>query len=401
MNRREWLMLSGAAATLPQGSAHAPQANSLSAPPDKLLLKDYRPRSIYKIPKTEIRKAKYPIFDAHHHASEAKSTEQLDKAIRMMDAVGVEKSVAFVTTGRPEKFSETRELYSKYLDRFDLWCGFDLSGSDEPGFGPNAAKALEDCHRLGALGVGEVIDKGRGIFTGSAGLSALGPHVDDPRMDLLYNTCARLGMPINTHIAEPIWTYKPMDSTNDGLMNCYTWRTKMGPGVRGHNEMIESLERAVKKHPGTTFIACHLANLEYDLTRLGQILDRNPNLHIDIANRFAEISPMARSATPFFEQHQDRILYGTDMPYTQLMFSTTFRILESSDDHFYIWDSVAEGTPISSDNYHFWDDEIPGFTSDFDYHWPLYGLAIPDDILRKVYGANARKVFQTPRDNAA
>jgi predicted TIM-barrel fold metal-dependent hydrolase len=109
---------------------------------------------------------------------------------------------------------------------------------------------------------------------------------------------------------------------------------------------------------------------------------------------------MARSAKPFFQQYQDRILYGTDMPYTQLMFSTTFRILESSDDHFYVWDSVAEGTPTASDGYHFWDSEIPGYTSDFDYHWPLYGLALPDDILRKVYGGNARKVFQTARDNA-
>jgi predicted TIM-barrel fold metal-dependent hydrolase len=313
----------------------------------------------------------------------------------------VEKSVMFVTTGRPEKFSETRRLYSPYLDRFDLWCGFDLSGSDQPGFGRNAVQALEECHRLGALGVGEVIDKGRGIFAGTAGRSAVGPHVDDPRMDPLYDLCARLGMPINTHIAEPIWTYEPMDNTNDGLMNSYTWRTEMGPGVRGHNEMIESLERAVKKHPRTTFIACHLANLEYDLTRLSQILDRYPNLYVDIANRLAEISPIARAAAPFFKQYQDRVLYGTDMPYTPLMFSTTFRILESSDDHFYVWDSVAEGTPAASDGYHFWDSEIPGYTSDFDYHWPLYGLALPDDILRKVYGANARKVFQTARDNAA
>ena len=47
----------------------------------------------------------------------------------------------------------------------------------------------------------------------------------------------------------------------------------------GHDELIESLERAVKKHPKTIFIACHLDNLDYDLTRLGQMFDRNPNLY--------------------------------------------------------------------------------------------------------------------------
>ncbi len=387
------------------GSARAHQAPSAAivseTSPDKLLLKDYRPRSLYRIPRTEIRKAKYPIFDAHNHAALANSPAQLDKYVNLMDAVGMEKSVMFVTTGRPEKFSETRQLYSRYLNRFDLWCGFDLSGSDQPGFGPNAAQALEECHRLGARGVGEVIDKGSGIFAGTAGRSATGPHLDDARMDPLYDQCARLGMPINMHVAEPIWAYEPMDNTNDGLMNCYTWRMKMGPGVRGHDEMIESMERAVKKHPRTTFIACHLANLEYDLARLGQILDRHPNLYVDLAGRFAEISPLARSAARFFEQYQDRVLYGTDMPYTQLMFSTTFRILESSDDHFYMWDPVVPGMTVDFHDYQWWDSEIQGYTSNFDYHWPLYGLALPDEILRKVYGDNARRVFRMARENAA
>jgi predicted TIM-barrel fold metal-dependent hydrolase len=307
----------------------------------------------------------------------------------------------FVTTGRPGKFSETCQLYSRHRDRFDLWCGFDLAGSDQPGFGPNAVRALEECHRLGARGVGEVVDKGQGIFAGTAGRSALGPHLDDPRMDSLYDLCARLEMPINVHVAEPIWAYQPMNNTNDGLMNCYTLTVQMGPGVRGHDEMIESMERAVQKHPRTTYIACHLANLEYDLARLGQILDRHPNLYVDLSGRFAELSPLARSAAAFFAQHQDRVLYGTDMPYTQLILSTTFRILESSDDHFYIWDPVSEGTPLASEDYRWWDNGLQGFTSYFDYHWPLYGLALPDHILRKIYGENARKVFQTARANAS
>jgi predicted TIM-barrel fold metal-dependent hydrolase len=407
MNRREWLMRNAGVAALGRGAALAqrpPAPHELAAPPatpDKLLLKDYRPRSIYRIPRTDIRRAKYPIIDAHHHGALVPSPAQLDKTVRMMDAVGMEKTVVFVQDARPEKIAAIRQAYSRYAERFDLWCYFDLAGCDQPGFGPQAVQALEECHRQGAVGVGEIIDKGRGLFRGQPEGSVFGPHVDDPRMDPLYDQCARLGMPINVHVAEPMWNYEPMDNSNDAFMNSYTWKVKRGPDVRGHPEMIESLERALKKHPRTTFIACHLANMEYDLTGLGQILDRHPNLYADLGGRsFAQIAPLARSAATFFQQHPDRILYGTDWPYTQLLFSTTFRILESSDEHFYIWDPVVPGTTVAFEDYRYWDNEIAGFACDFDYHWPLYGLALADDILRKVYGENARQVFERSRANA-
>ena len=195
-------------------------------------------------------------------------------------------------------------------------------------------------------------------------------------MDPLWDKCGQLGMPVNIHVSDPIWSYQPMDRTNDGLMNGYTWMIRVYPSLLGHNELIESLERAVAKHPKTIFIACHLMNLDYDLTRLGQILDRNPNLYGDISARFSELAPIPRFVAQFIEKYQDRVLYGTDIGYSERMFSTTFRILETHDEHFYVHDL-------------------------FDYHWPLYGFGLPEDVLEKVYGANARKVFQKARGNAA
>jgi predicted TIM-barrel fold metal-dependent hydrolase len=132
----------------------------------------------------------------------------------------------------------------------------------------------------------------------------------------------------------------------------------------------------VRKHPRTIFIACHLANLDYDLTRLGQMFDRNPNLYGDIAARFAELAPIPRFVNQFFQKYSDRILYGTDNAYSQSMFSATFRLLETSDEHFY-------------DN---------AFRS---YHWPLYGAGLPDDVLKKLYRDNAVAVFRRARSNAA
>jgi predicted TIM-barrel fold metal-dependent hydrolase len=116
-------------------------------------------------------------------------------------------------------------------------------------------------------------------------------------------------------------------------------------------------------------------NLDYDLTRLGQMFDRNPNLYGDISARFGELAPIPRFVTQFIEKYQDRVLYGTDMGYNELMFSTTFRILETHDEHFYVHEM-------------------------FNYHWPLHGFGLPNDVLKKVYAENARKVFQKARSQS-
>ncbi len=397
MNRRQWMIFSGAAAALGSESAQSQQAPPAEMPantPDRILLKDYRPKSIYKIPRTEIQKAKFPAIDVHCHG--ARPIEQLGAMVTLMDAAGIEKTVVFTGTAAPERFAELRQVYSKYPNRFELWCSFDLSGADQPGFGPAAVKTLEECHRLGALGVGEISDKGWGFSTrppgGRSGTRSggpgprstappsRGPHADDPRMDDLWDKCAQLGMAVNIHVSDPIWAYEPMDNTNDGLMNGYTWRIDdKQPGIFGHNALLETLERALARHRKTVFIACHLANLDYDLTRLGRMFETHPNLYADISARFAETAPIPRFVNRFFQKYPDRILYGTDMGYTQRMFSATFRILETADEHLYERD----------------------LNFNFDYHWPLHGFALPDPILKRVYRDNALQAFRQARAGAA
>ena len=160
------MMLPGVAWLCRFGSAQAQQAgetvpaDSAQVLPDHLLLKDYRPKSVYKIPVTEIKKAKYPIIDIHHHAR-VKTPEDVDATMRMMDAVGVETTVAF--SGIGAAFDETYRLYSKYPKRFQVWCGLSMADVDQPGFGPATVKELERCRKVGAVGVGEITDKGMGI----------------------------------------------------------------------------------------------------------------------------------------------------------------------------------------------------------------------------------------------
>lgn len=347
------------------------RASEKPAGPESLLLKDFRPQSVYKTPQTIVSKARFPVIDMHAHVY-AKTPEQVDEWVRMMDQTGVAKAVV-LTMATGKRFDEIYALYAKYPDRFEVWCGFDYTGYDKPGFGPAAVKELERCYKAGARGVGELGDKGKGLFYCKP--QAWGMHLDDPRMDPLLQKCAELKMPVNIHVADPYWMYLPMDAKNDGLMNAYKWRLDNQPGIVGHQGMIEILDRAVGRHPNTIFIACHFANCCYDLSLVGKLLDKHPNLYADISARYEETAAIPRFVGRFYERYQDRLVYGTDMQASLNTYRYTFRILESADEHFY-------------DRGH-------------SYHWPLYGLALNERVLEKVYRANALKILQTRAPAAA
>jgi len=350
----------------PLALAQAPPAGA--KPPDQILLKDYRPVSIHKVPLTTVPKARYPAIDMHSHPG-AKTPEEVDRWVRVMDEVGIDKTV-LLTGAHGAEFDRLVELYSRHPTRFELWCGFDYSGFDQPGYGPAAVRELERCVRQGAKGVGEEGDKGLGMGFGKA----RGLHLDDPRMAPLLDRCADLGLPVNIHVADPIWMYQRMDETNDGMMNAVNWRLDDKPGLVDHAGMIAVLERAVSRHRRTTFVACHFANLDYDLDRLGRLLDRLPNLYADISARYAETAVTPRAAARFIARHQDRLVYGTDMGADSDMYRLTFRILETLDEHFY--------API------------------FEYHWSYSGFGLEDEVLAKLYRTNALAVARRAAEAA-
>lgn len=371
MNRRSFLKsanLAGLAIAIP-AAAHAAEEKkaipaNASPDPNTILLRDYRPRSIYKVPVTQIEKAKFPIIDMHSHP-EPKTDAEIQMWIRNMDEVGVEKSIVLtMTTGNA--FDDIYAKYSKYPERFEVWCGLDFSGHDKPGFPAAAVQELTRCYKAGAKGIGEIHDKGQGLRSGKS--TAPGIHPDDERVDAIWEKAAELRMPVSLHVADPIWMYQPMDKHNDGLMNAYTWRLDNQPNIVKLPGMIKILERTASRHRQTAFVACHFANLDYDLAHLGEVFERNPNVYADIAARYAETAPIPRFAAQFYSKYSDRLVYGTDMGYDTKMYRITFRILESQDEHFY---------------------EI----EQFGYHWPLYGLGLGDEILRRVYRENAAKIL--------
>jgi uncharacterized protein len=336
--------------------------------PENLLLKDFRPKSIYNVPVSTITEGKFPIIDVHSHPY-ANTQDDIDLWVRNMDEAGITKTI-LLTYAHGSEFDSLINFYSKYPDRFELWCGFDFTDYDKQGYGPAAVDELVRCFNNGAKGVGELGDKGNGLVYGNP--QAIGMHIDDERMKPLLEKCAELGMPINIHVGEPQWFYEKMDSTNDGLMNAYKWRLDNQEGILNLEEVLKTLENAVKNHPKTLFIACHLANQNTDLAKLGHLLDLYPNLYADISARYSENAPVPRYTRAFFEKYQDRLLYGTDMGFDKSMYETTFRILESNDEHFY-------------------NVEL------FGYHWPLYGFELNDETLEKLYSTNAKRILNTKK----
>ncbi|MEO9477715.1 MAG: amidohydrolase family protein [Cyclobacteriaceae bacterium] len=334
---------------------------------DKLLLKDHNPISIYNIPQSRVETAKFPVIDMHSHPY-AESAAELETWVKNMDQFGIEKTM-LLTYATGAEFDSLIEAYKPHKDRFDLWCGFDYTGYGESGWAEKAVAELVRCFDQGAKGVGELGDKGLGLIY-SHPTPAYGLHIDDPSMKPLIEKCGELSMPINIHVAEPKWMYAEMDSTNDGLMNGFSWKIdKEAKDILLHEELIQTLENAVAQNPQTTFIACHFANCSYDLSILSNLLDRYPNLYADISARYGETAPIPRYMKSFYKKHQDRLLYGTDMGFAKEMYEATFRILETEDEHFYKKDY-------------------------FNYHWALNGFGLSDETLKKLYYDNAEKILE-------
>lgn len=323
-----------------------------------LLLKDYTPESIFRIPANTVLKAKYPAIDVHMHMPRGENMDSIVRlVIKNMDEAGVQKTILFCGTGKT--FDEAVAVYGKYPDRFDLWCGLDLRGP----LPSSAIAELERCAKLGAKGVGEIIDKGHGLRGPTPPM-----HIDDPRMDPILEKMAELKLPINLHCGDPIWMYEAMDKYNDLLFEAYYFRLDNKKDILSLDELIVLLEKALVKHPGLTFIVPHFLNLSYDLGRLGRLFDKYPNLYADMSARLAYVASIPRFTKQFIEKYSDRLMWGTDQDYDLPMYRNGFRILETLDEHFYAWD-------VSNTR------------------WYLNGLGLSDETLKKIYRDNALRIL--------
>ena len=358
----------------PQAQAQAPGevvkygVPVVAGPMDKVLLKDYNPKTSLVVPATQVDKARFPVIDVHAHSSMNGIKTPADVAawVRTMDETGVATSVVFTDAIGPD-FDRQVELFKPYPGRFIIFCSLDSRNIDAPDYPQRAVAELERCYRLGARGVGELIDKGWGM-EGAVDADKKLPqarrmHPDDPRLDAFWDKCAELRLPVNIHVADHPSCWQPLGPEQERTPDFQTFNM-VGKDVPSYQNLLAARDRMLAKHRRTTYIACHLGNQGNDLASLAKVLDANPNLYVDISARDYEIGRQPRFAAKFLTRYKDRVLFGTDMGREKSMYQGWWRLLETEDEF------------------------LPGRI-----WWRQYGLGLPAPVLELLYRGNAQRVL--------
>jgi predicted TIM-barrel fold metal-dependent hydrolase len=201
---------------------------------------------------------------------------------------------------------------------------------------------------------------------------------DDPRLDPLWQAAGEQGVPVLIHVADPEGFFRPADRHNDRLAGL-SRRPEWYFGTDAFPSFEELMERQValfKRHPRTTFFGAHVLNKPDDLAWVGRVVEECPNVYPEIAARINDLGRQPRTARAFIERYQDRVLFGTDGSDLGLH-PTYFRVLETEDD--FILPQRGRG--------HAEAGTLPAGSH------PLYGLGLPDGVLRKLYHDNAARAL--------
>lgn len=322
------------------------------------------PQSLFVTNKYDYNVGKYPKIDAHSHAFFL--SKALTKVwIELMKKYNITKTHVMSWGAYNKSFDDILDKIKDYKEYFVPWYSIDYSGIRHSDFSQIAVQKLREAKEKGAVGVGEIIDKGNGDLT-AVPVSGKGIHVNDPRLFDFFEECGKLKMPVAIHIADPIWMYKE-SKNNDGFPNSKKYKIDPKKVQCGFEELQRQFEELISKHPNTIFIGCHFVNLMHDLPRLSKLLDTYPNLYVDCAARLGEIDQTLYSTKEFFEKYQDRIIFGFDTLGDDSVWSNNIKILESEEEHFY--------------------------SSVFGYHWSYTGLGLSESILKKIYIENITRVL--------
>lgn len=346
-------------------------------------MSQFRPESELVLPgQRRIPHAKFPVVDVHVHAryKTRHVPEVLDQYVELMDRQNVAVSVS-LDGGLGDRFEEHKAyLWDQYRTRFVIFANIDWQGAGDPddpstwdchrpGFGRRMAVQLADVKRRGASGLKVFKRLGLEYRNPDGTLVA----VDDPRWDPIWQACGELDLPVLIHTADPVAFFRPVDATNERweeLSRHPDW-SYVGSDYPSHEELLAARNRVIARHPDTLFIGAHVANFPENLTQVGAWLDEYPNLVVETAARLAELGRQPRTARKFLLKYQDRIMFGTDGPRSPGRLRPHWRFLETRDEYF----SYAE-------------DEYPPQGL-----WNIYGVGLPDKVLRKVYSENAARLI--------
>ncbi|BDC47821.1 hypothetical protein F183_A01370 [Bryobacterales bacterium F-183] len=342
-------------------------------------LTQFEPRSSLEVEEHKVERARYPVIDIHTHLSWA-NAQKPEELIQVMDRRNL-KTLVNLTGGVGAKLRDTVGRFDKaHPGRFLTFTEPSWNRANEPGYDKLQADLIAQAKKDGASGL--KVLKTLGLFLRDNNKKLV--KVDDPRFDPMWDACGQLGIPVAIHVSDPAAFFKPIDRFNERfeeLNNHPDW-SFYGQDFPSNEELLAARDRVLARHPKTTFIVLHVGNFAENLAHVGRALDKYPNMNVDIGARVGELGRQPRTARKFFDKYQDRILFGTDATpngfeypqqlYGDKLYEIYFRFLETEDEYF---DYAPANIPPQG-------------------RWRIYGIGLPDKVLKKVYHANAARILK-------
>ena len=339
-------------------------------------LSDFHPCPTLVTRTTEVQNPRFPVVDAHNHLMKGFGDwiqRPLSELLDLLDQANVHTYVDLDGCWGEDLFHNHLAYFKEPAPtRFRTFCGVDWTAwpAQENHFGEWAAQKLREHARQGADGLKVWKNFGLRVHDQHGKLVV----VDDPRLDPVWAAAGELGLPVTLHLADPVAFFDPLDEYNERweeLQGHPDWHFP-SPAFPPFISILEGMARIISRHPGTTFIGAHAGCYPENLGWVSNLLDRCPNFNIDISARIAELGRQPYTARRFFLRHADRILFGTDSSPDPITYRIYARFLETEDEYF-----------------SYSDAEIPP-----QGRWQIYGLNLPDEVLKKVYFNNASRLFK-------
>jgi predicted TIM-barrel fold metal-dependent hydrolase len=327
-----------------------------------LSIEEYSPKSTLVLPAHPVARARYPFVDIDSQPRAA--LRNLDQVVKDMDSINM-KTMMVLNGPSGDRLKRLLETLKRKPGRFGVFTSLNFMGIDEADWGRKAAEQFEADIRAGALGLS--VDKQLGLELKDSKGQRI--RVDDDRLNPVWETAGRLKVPVFLESGDAKSFFDPMDKYNE------RWhQLRETPGLNHLPDKYPTFEavmaeqrRVFEKHPRTTFIAAHLGWYGHDLTHLGKMLDRLPNVYTDIGAAVNELGRQPRFAYQWLIRYQDRVLFGKGS-WEVAEYPAYFRVLETADEYF----------EYSRRRY---------------ANWAMYGLDLPDEVLKKIYYKNAQRLI--------
>jgi|TARA_B110000438_G_scaffold57063_1_gene57126 hypothetical protein len=338
-------------------------------------IEEYSPISTLRVSENQIKNSKYPFIDVHsHHWNMA--VQDLSGLVEEMDDLNMKFMINLSGSGYATFLGKQslmdlnlskslKNVKENFPSRFGVFVNLDLKKIDDKDFASSSVKILQNAVKDGAIGLKIYKDLGL-TLKDSKGIRV---KVDDKRLSPIWNACAELNIPVLIHSGEPSPFFDPIDKYNERWLHARQKPRSFRPPEKypSFDTVMKEQYNMFKNHSNTTFINAHMGWMANDLDKLEKHLDSLPNVYTEIGAVIGELGRQPRRARQFFIDYQDRVMFGKDT-YKKSEFDVYFRVLETNDEY-------------------------------FDYYrkrhglWKMYGLNLPDEVLKKLYFKNALKLF--------